>query len=829
MLFESQNDAAVQEHGGVENADPKEALDAQGKLRARAQRERCHAAAVKMKEFLLNAPQKIDTERLACLLEAYREYDHEPVVVLRALLFDKLIRTKRLYIDDNPVVGTVTGHPAGVYVYPEWDSEWIIKEMNQAMMSHLGQVNISDEEKKLMTEAGRFFKERSATAKARKLSKALNDWDPRPFIKAGLFTETTNYTVGAGNVDYENFIRRGLGEIIRETEGRLHALKVTTENSGRIDFYRAALISMKAVVHLAHRYADLAGEMAAGTTDPVRKAELLEIAEVCRHVPENPPRTFREAVQSWWFLHLGIQIEQSGCGSSPGRLGQYLDPYYQADKANGATPEDAIAWLQCLFVKILEYGYYQGISYSQLTSGHTGHTINVGGLNARGEDATTELDHLVLDTQIGLRNTQPTITLLYHDDLKEEFLLKAIELERTGLGQPQWMNNRVIMERLLTRHAKCGITLEDARNCINMSCVGTGVAGKTAFIRENTSFNLAKCFELALSDGIDSGTGKKVGAQTGDPAGFGGFEDLFAAYSAQVRNMFEHIRPYGSIANKALGDTVPGPFRSSMYHGCLERGRHEYDAGPDYYLFYCISTAGVDVANSLMAVKHLVFDTRKLSMAQLLEALKANFEGFEDIRQLCLNAPKHGNGDPEMDALVRRVYDDAMATFHSIDENYYGDHIANIEAYSLSIHNYFGMLTGALPNGRKKSMPLTDASVSAMPGTDKNGPLALIASAAKALDTVKYGSNHFNMKFHPSTLQGIAGARKLLALIKSYMDMGGSHIQFNVVSSDTLKKAQETPEEYKALTVRVAGFSAYFTRLHEGVQNELIARTEVNM
>ncbi|MDR2743956.1 MAG: hypothetical protein LBB66_01985 [Desulfovibrio sp.] len=488
-----------------------------------------------------------------------------------------------------------------------------------------------------------------------------------------------------------------------------------------------------------------------------------------------------------------------------------------------------MAWLKCLFVKILEYGYYQGIAYAQLVSGHTGHTINVGGLNSRGEDATTELDYLLLDTQIELRNIQPTITVLYHDGLKEDFLLKAVELDRTGLGQPQWMNNRVIVERLLARHAKCGVTLEDARNCINMSCVGTGVAGKTAFIRENATFNLAKCFELAMNDGFDPGTKKQVGEHTGSAESFADFERLFSAYSAQVRYMFERIRPYGSIANKALGDTVPGPFRSSMYHGCLERGQHEYDGGPDYYLYYVISTAGVDAANSLMAVKHLVYDTKRLTMRQLLDALASNFEGREDIRLMCLNSPKHGNGESGMDALVRRVYDDAMEHFHNVNENYYGHHIANIEAYSLSIHNYFGMLTGALPNGRKKGMPLTDASVSAMPGTDKKGPLALVSSAAQALDTVKYGSNHFNMKFHPSSLQGIAGARKLLALIKTYMDLGGSHIQFNVVSSETLKKAQEVPDEYKGLTVRVAGFSAYFTRLHQGVQNELIARTELTL
>jgi formate C-acetyltransferase len=803
-------------------------FDAAGGIFPEKQRERCDAAAKSAKEFLLNAPQKIDTERLTYLLEAYREFDYEPPVVLRARLFEKLLKSKHIYIDDNPLAGTVTGHPAGVYIYPEWDSEWILKEMNQAMMSHLGKIDISKEEKQLMIEAARFFKERSALSKARRLAKQLYDWDPRPLIEAGLFTEGANFTKGAGNVDYETFVNRGLGAIIEETERRLHALKVTTENVAKIDFYRAVLIVMHAVVALANRYAGLAEEMSASTEDPVRKAELSEIAAICRRVPEHPPRNFREAVQSWWFLHLGIQIEQGGCGSSPGRIGQYLNRYYLIDKAEGKLPEDAIGWLKCLFVKILEFGYYQGISYSKLLSGHTGHTINVGGLDAHGEDATSELDYLILDTQIELRNIQPTITVLYHDKLKEDFLLKAVDLERTGLGQPQWMNTNVIIERLLARHAKNGITLEDARNCINMSCVGTGIAGKTAFVSENMTFNLAKCFELALNDGVDPLTKKQVGARTGTAESFADFEALYAAYSAQVKNLFEKIRPYGSIANKALGDTVPGAFRSAMYGGCLDRGKGESSGGADYYLYFVISTAGVDTANSLMAVKHLVFDTKRLGMRQLLDALASDFEGQEEIRLLCYSAPKHGNGNPEVDALVRRVYDDALTIFHGIGEDFYGEHKANIEAYSLTIHNYFGLLTGALPSGRKKERPLTDASVSAMPGTDTQGPLALVASAAHALDTVKYGSNHFNMKFHPSAIQGIAGARKLLSLIKAYMDLGGSHIQFNIVSSETLKQAQETPEEYRDLTVRVAGFSAYFTRLHEGVQDELIARTELS-
>jgi pyruvate formate-lyase/glycerol dehydratase family glycyl radical enzyme len=803
-------------------------LSEDGKLTNAAQSARCSEAAHRAKEFLLDAPQKIDTERLVHLLDVYREFEHEPAVVLRARVFERVLQKKTLYIDDNPLVGTVTSKPAGVYPYPEWGAEWILLEANQPMVSHLGEVDLSAEERATLIEAAKFFQHRCAEAKARQLSIELNGFDPRDGVAAGLFTETAPYTIGSGTLDYATFIRRGLGDIIRETEGRLKALPVTTENATKIDFYRAVLISLRALIGFAHRYADLAETLAGETGDAVRRDELLEIAEVCRHVPEHPARSFREALQAWWFLHLGNQIEQSGCGSSPGRIGQYLDPWFQADKQRiGLTGEDAKAWFKCLFVKILEYGYYQGLISARTNSGHTGHTINLGGLDAAGRDATAELDYVLLDTQIEMHNIQPTITILYHDTLKEDFLLKAVELERTGLGQPQWMNTRLIVERTLARHAKNGITLEDARASMNMSCVGTGVEGRTAFIHEGGTFNLAKCLELALHDGVDPGTGLAVGACTGDARAFKSFDEVYGAYIRQVERLFQVTRAFGSLSTKALGDTIAPAFRSALYGGCLERGKHVFDGGADFYLYFVISNAGVDAANSLAAIRHLVFETKRLPLNELIDAIDANFEGYDRVRTLCLNAPKHGNGDPAIDALVRRVYDDAMETFRAAGSSYFGDHIANIEAYSLSIHNYYGLKTGALPSGRLKGRPLTDGSVSATPGTDKRGPLALIQSAAQAVDAAKFGSNHFNMKFHPSALAGISGSRKLLSLIKTYMDAGGSHIQFNVVTSETLRKAQANPEAYKGLTVRVAGFSAYFTRLHKGVQDEIIARTEL--
>ena len=473
------------------------------------------------KEFLLNSPQQIDTERLKCLVEVYQEFEHEPVIVKRALVFERLLQTKHLYIDENPIVGTVTGKPAGVYLYPEFGAEWMLKEMRQAMMSHLGSIGISEDEKKIMLDAAKFFRKRCAANRSRVLSIELDGFDPDPYIKAGVFTDGSQFTLGAGNADYETFINRGLKDIIEETQQRLDSLVLTTETTNKINYYRAVLISLKALITLAHRYADLAESMAENEADEVRRIELQEIAEVCRYVPENPPRNFREALQFWWFLQIGIHIEQSGCGSSPGRLGQYLNPYYQKDKLeNGITREEGIVWLKCLFVKILEYGYYQGLAYAQLVSGHTGHTINVGGLTADGHDATCELDYMLLDVQIALRNIQPTITVLYHDNLPEDFLLKAVELERTGLGQPQWMNVNVIIPRLLARHAANGITLREARQCVQMSCVSTGVAGKTSFMREIASFNLAKMVEFVMTNGYDYNTDSQIGLATGDPETF---------------------------------------------------------------------------------------------------------------------------------------------------------------------------------------------------------------------------------------------------------------------------------------------------------------------
>ncbi len=432
-----------------------------------------------------------------------------------------------------------------------------------------------------------------------------------------------------------------------------------------------------------------------------------------------------------------------------------------------------------------------------------------------------------MDTQIQMKNIQPTISLFYHPKMKESYLQKAVEVVRGGTGQPQFMNNNVVIQRHFNRFGELGITLEDARNCANFGCVGTGVAGKGSFVIMEDFPNFVKPIEFTLYNGWDPTTKKQISIESGNSEEFQTFEEFYTAFIKQTDYLLKMQRLRSDIGNTVKEWVVPSVFRSAIIDGCLEKGLVEEAGGARYAQTLCIGTGGIDASNCLLAIKHLVYDTKTLTMAQLKEALAANFEGYEDVHRMCIEAPKHGNDIPEVDTLVRRFYRDVHKIYRSYGPDYMG-HTAFIDAYSLSFHNYFGGMMGALPNGRKAGVALTDGSVSAMPGTDLEGSTALIKSAAQAVDTVDYASNHFNVKFLPSALEGPAGARTLLSLLKTYFDLGGSHIQFNCVSSDTLKDAQEKPQNYKDLVVRVAGFSAYFTRLDKGVQNEIIKRTEYN-
>lgn len=779
------------------------------------------------KAFLMEAPQKMDPQRLQFLMEVYDEYKSESNVMLRARLLERVLTKKDIFLDGNPIVGTMTGIRAGVYAYPEWQVNWIRDELDMVKMSSLGELNIPAETQDLLKKVYKQWKGSTTYDRANKIYREIYGENAELLVKSGWIYPVNDNSTGSGACDYAKIINKGIAAILEEVNGHLEALPKKATNGGKLEFYRGCQIALKAVVAYAHRYADLAEATAVQEQDPKAKAELLEIAEVCRRVPEFPARNFREAVQAFWFTHLCIEIEQAGCGASPGRYGQYMFPYYQKDLEEGTlTRDQALTLLKFQFIKHLEIAVYQGTAYALALSGHTGQVISIGGLTEDGEDASTELEEVLMDCQIAMKNIQPTLALFYHPKMKESYLNKAIDVIRTGVGQPQFMNNAIVIQRHLARFGTRGITIGEARkNCVVFGCVGTGQAGQGSYVTFEGQPNLAKLVEFTLNDGYDPYTKKQIGIQVADPASFSTFEEFYDAFLKHTAHCLMQQRRISDIGNSMREEIVPSVFRSSVIEGCLETGLFEEQGGPKYAQSLCITTSGVDAANSLYAIKHLVYDTKKLSMGRLKEALAANFEGYDDVQKMCFEAPKHGNDLPDVDALVQRMYRDVEEIFRACGTDYFG-HESRMDAFSLSFHNYFAPMTGALPNGRRRGEPLTDASVSAMPGTDVNGITAMLKSAAKAVDTVKYNANHLNVKLLPSFLDGMAGTRTLISLIKTYYDLGGSHVQFNCVDTDTLREAQKKPENHKELVVRVAGFSAYFTRLDQGVQSEIIKRTQ---
>jgi formate C-acetyltransferase len=683
------------------------------------------------------------------------------------------------------------------------------------------------EERELMQWVVDYWDKRALRPRSDEIFIKKYGYDPNVAINAGLYMDFNSWPAGGGNLNYPLIYQTGVAAVIKDIEERQAALDMYLANAPKLYFYEACLIVLRAVIKFANRYAALARDMAAKETNPERKQDLLDIAEVCEHVPEHPARNLREAIQAHFFSHLISELEQAGCGYSEGYLGQMLDPYLQRDKAAGTIgAAEATYMLKHLFIKLNEINYYYGQAIGTVNSADLGQTITLGGYTGDASDATAEMDFLILDAAIDMKLPQPPLTCMYHDKLSGKFLEKCLDMVDTATGMPQFVNGDVAVARALNLFGG-NIDLEKARRPAVGACVGTYIPYETGHPLEGQP-NLGKALELTMNDGKDFATGVQVGPKTGDPETFKDFEALYAAFQKQLDFMQETLRHHSFIGNILCAEFIPCAWRSILTKGCIERGLEVWNGGANYNTVAHISVGGVDAANGLMAVKHLVFDEKKLTMAELKKALAANFEGeYEKIGKLCYEAPKYGNDSGEPEAMAHRVYESNYSAFQKVGGLYLDPkYKAAPDAYTKSVHNYFGLKTWALPTGKKKGVALTDGSMSAMPGTDTHGATALVASASKGIDAVKYTSSHMNMKLPPTTLKTRKGRETLLNLIKTGMDLGVGHIQFSLLDTKIMRDAQLHPEKYADLVVRVAGFSAFFTRLHEGVQDEIIARTE---
>lgn len=774
----------------------------------------------RLKEGLLQIEPRLSCERLRFLKESYKETEGEPTLIRVAKAYEKHLCGMTIFIDENPIVGTLTRYRCGTLPFPEISCDWMVEKVDFNVSG--GKLIISDEDRKLLEESVAYWRDKCKWHKARKIFSEKYGVDYKDYYDSGFFCTVGMTPYARLNIDYAKVLNLGFEGIIGEAEAELKKLHLGPQEDYRKKvFLESVVIVCNAVVKFARRYASLARDMAREEKSPERKEELLKIAETCEWVPAKPARSFYEAVQSFWFTHLAAELEAVSSGISPGRFPLYMYPFLKKDKEEGKiNDEQAIELLELLFVKFTEVNQFLPPSFFNFTMGSLFQNMSIGGVTATGEDATNDLDYLVLEAQKRVQLIQPTLSLLYHSNLSPKLLLKCIEVIRTGIGMPAFFNNEVTMARLLNH----GATVEEARNCCVIGCV-EGSFSHTTSTHRGIGFDMPKMLEMALNNGKDPRTGKQWGIKTGDPLKFETYAELHEAVKKQFQYFEFFHEEFEAIANVLGTEINPRIYLSALVDDCIKNGKEINDGGSRHRMDGNGPTGVVNLADALAAIKKLVFEEKTITMEELLKALKANFEGYQEIHKMCLDVPKYGNDNDYVDQITREWYN-----IYYEEHQKYKDHLGQTRrpnGLSITFQFPFGMNTGALPSGRKAEVPFADGTVSPEPGMDRNGPTALIRSATKVFDCTKYACNLLNMKFHPTALKDEESQRKLLALIETYMNLGGHHVQFNVVSSQTLRDAQKHPENYRSLIVRVAGFSAFFIYLDPIVQDEVIKRTEL--
>jgi len=763
----------------------------------------------------------ISTERAELLTDFYRNAGMTSVPVQRALAFKYLMENKAICINEGElIVGERGPSPQAAPTFPELcchtlDDLDIVHRREKIPFKVSPEARKAYEEKIIP-----FWKNRSIR---NLMFKEL----PEEWITAyncGIFTEFMEQRAPGHTVLGDNIYHKGFLDFKKEIKDSLESLDFFNDPEAyyKQEELKAMDICADAIITYARRHAEKARELAAVEQDPQRKMELEKIAEVCDWVPAHAPRTFWEALQAYWFVHLGVVTELNTWDSmNPGRLDQHLYPFYKKETEAGVlTREEAEELLQCFWIKFNNQPAPPKVGVTAEESGtYTDFAnINSGGLKPDGSDGVNDVTYLVLDVIDEMRLLQPSSNIQLSKKNPDRFLKRACRIIRKGWGQPSIFNADLVVAELLRQ----GKSVEDARKGGTSGCVETGAFGKEAYILTGY-FNIPKMLELTLNNGFDPASGKQIGPQTGEPAKFSSFEELFEAFKTQLQYFIDIKIKGNNIIERIYATYMPAPFLSIMVEDCIKNGKDYNDGGPRYNTSYVQGVGLGSITDSLTAIKYHVFDQKNLTMTELLTALKANYNGYEKIRQLLLNkTPKYGNDDDYADAIMAAVFD---TYYHAVNgrKNTKGG-VYRINMLPTTCHVYFGSVIGATPDGRKAGEPLSEG-ISPVQGADIKGPTAVLKSAAK-MDHVRTGGTLLNQKFSPQVLEGEEGIEKLAQLVRSYFKLDGHHIQFNVVSADTLRKAQIEPKKYRDLIVRVAGYSDYFNNLSRALQDEIITRTE---
>lgn len=776
----------------------------------------------RLRKLSVETQPRLYIERAVLETETYRQYEGKvSIPELRALTLKAVFSRKKLYIGDGElIVGEKGDYPQAAPTFPELCCHTLedMRNMNDRSVVNF---TVTKEDLRIQEEQIiPYWEERSMRRKI--LESMTEEW--KEAYAAGVFTEFMEqrgpgHTVGSvklyekGYLDYQEDIREALSKLDYQSD---------PEAVNKRDQLNAMNIACDAIMILGKRYGELARQMAGECTDPQRRAELLQIAANCDVVPAHKPETFYQAIQTYWFTHLAVTTELNPWDAySPGHFDQHLGPFYERDVEAGILTRDkALELMECLWIKF----YNQpappkvGVTLKESSTYTDFANINTGGVTPEGEDGVNEVSYIILDCMDELQLVQPNSNVQISRKNPRRFLKRACEIARKGWGQPAFYNTEAIIQELMN----AGKTLEDARRGGCSGCVETGAFGNEAYILQGY-FNLPKVFELTLFDGMDPMTGKQLGPKTGRAEDFADFDQLWEAYTKQI-DYFLDIKVRGSNVIESLyAKYMPVPFLSILTNDCIVRGR-DYNAGGARYNTSVIQGVGTGtIADCLAAVKYNVYDHANFTMQELLSAMKDNFKGHERILNLVRSrTPKYGNDDDYADNLMKKIF------------NYFLDSVTGrpnmrggtyrVDMLPTTCHVYFGDVMIASPNGRLAHKPVSEG-ISPEKGADINGPTAVIKSCAK-MDHLKTGGTLLNQKFTPAVVAGEQGLNHMADLIRTYFDMDGHHIQFNVVGRDTLLAAQKNPEEYRDLIVRVAGYSDYFRNLDKPLQDEIIERTE---
>ena len=746
----------------------------------------------KLREALLDLEPTSSIERARIETRMMRETEGEPTITSRTKVFAGVVRDLPVDIyPDELLVGCTSIGPRCTSISP-MNAASLTDEVQTRMYGYNRKgtaADLSDEEK-------------------RELAEELTPyWESQGRAGKGAH-------FGHNIHAFENVLEKGFLGIKKDAEERLARLDLADpEERRKTPFLEGVVIAMTAASEIGQRYAARARQLAEEEEDPTRKTDLLKIAEVCDRVPAHPARTFHEALQSYYFAWALLFLEVPyDLGFSQGRVDQYLYPYYEEDMRTGRiTRPEAQELIDCYILKVN-------------FEGHAG-SIGVGGVNARGNDATNELSYMFIEGIMHTRLVSPYFAVLVHSKTPDDLLIKACELCALGSGHPQFLNSDVMIDQALARGSMGGppVTLQDARSAANVGCLELVIPGKDSGYIYYDSCNLASIMELVLTNGLRRSDGKRIGAETGDPRAFQSFEDVKEAFASQVASRMRTIEEAGNERERMIRELSPTVFESALIEGCIEKGLCREEGGAHYnFNIGGVVLGSSDAGDSLAAIKKLVFEDRRISMAQLCDALDANFEGSEDIRKMCQQIPKFGNDDDNVDEEVAWVLHQWASEFQKM-KNIRGGYGCP-GGSPMAGYVPAGETVGALPSGRLAGEPLADASSPAT-GCDVSGPTSVFKSVGKIDNVEILGGIVLNMRLDPDAVQEGDGIKRLADLIRTFVDQKIYHVQINVVSSDTLRAAQEEPDQYRDLMVKVAGYNAFFTQLTRPLQDTIISRT----